>query len=41
MHLDTAAACAVIGVVSGWFVPLLVRRIPEPVDPSLVDGENV
>jgi len=41
MHLDTAAACAVIGVVSGWFVPLLVRRIPEPVDPSLVDGETV
>jgi leader peptidase (prepilin peptidase)/N-methyltransferase len=30
MHPDTAAACAVIGVVSGWFVPLLVARIPEP-----------
>jgi leader peptidase (prepilin peptidase)/N-methyltransferase len=41
MHLDTAAICAVIGVISGWFVPLLVRRIPEPVDPSLVDGETV
>ncbi len=30
MHLDTAAVCAVLGLVSGWFVPLLVGRIPEP-----------
>ena len=30
MHLDTAATCAAIGVVSGWFVPQLVARIPEP-----------
>jgi leader peptidase (prepilin peptidase)/N-methyltransferase len=33
MHLDTAAACAVIGLVSGWFVPQLVARIPEPAPP--------
>ena len=30
MHLDTAVVCALIGLVAGWFVPLLVARIPEP-----------
>jgi leader peptidase (prepilin peptidase)/N-methyltransferase len=30
MHLDTAGVCAVLGLVAGWFVPLLVARIPEP-----------
>lgn len=48
MHLDTAAACAVIGLVSGWFVPQLIARIPEPqpspdprpVEPSPVSGET-
>lgn len=33
MHLDTAAVCAVVGAVLGWFVPQLVARIPEPPDP--------
>lgn len=30
MHLDTALVCALIGAVGGWFVPLLIARIPEP-----------
>lgn len=43
MHLDAAVACALIGLVTGWFVPQLVGRIPEPepAQPSLVDGEPV
>lgn len=30
MHVDTALLCAVVGVVSGWFVPRLVAGLPEP-----------
>ncbi len=30
MHLDTAAACALIGLVAGWFVPALIAQLPEP-----------
>ena len=30
MHLDTALACALIGLVGGWFVPALIARLPEP-----------
>lgn len=30
MHLDTAAACAVIGLLTGWFVPRLIAALPEP-----------
>ena len=34
-YLDTAAAGAVVGLVSGWWVPALIARIPEPVpDPD-------
>lgn len=29
-HLDTAAVCAVLGGVSGWFVPRLIAVVPEP-----------
>jgi leader peptidase (prepilin peptidase)/N-methyltransferase len=37
-HLDTAAVCAVLGGVSGWFVPRLVAAVPEP-EPA-PDGER-
>ncbi len=30
MHLDTALACALIGLVGGWFVPAGIARLPEP-----------
>jgi leader peptidase (prepilin peptidase) / N-methyltransferase len=30
MHLDAALVSAVCGAVGGWFVPALIRRIPEP-----------
>ena len=30
MHLDTALVCALIGLGSGWFVPALISRLPEP-----------
>ena len=30
MHLDTALACALIGLVGGWFVPAVIARLPEP-----------
>jgi len=33
-HLDTAAACAIVGAVLGWFVPRLVAWIPEPTEPG-------
>ena len=33
-HLDTALFCAVVGAVAGWFVPLLVGRLPEPAEPA-------
>ncbi|QIX26893.1 prepilin peptidase [Nocardioides sp. JQ2195] len=29
-HLDTALVCALVGLVSGWFVPRLVAGLPEP-----------
>jgi leader peptidase (prepilin peptidase) / N-methyltransferase len=31
MHLDTAAVCAVTGLVAGWFIPAVIARLPEPV----------
>lgn len=34
MHYDTAAACAAVGAILGWFVPQLVARIPEPAEPG-------
>src|SRR5687767_3879121 len=37
MYLDTAAVAAVLGAVSGWFVPRLIARLPEP---SPVDAES-
>jgi len=30
MHLDAALVSAVCGAVAGWFVPALIRRVPEP-----------
>jgi leader peptidase (prepilin peptidase)/N-methyltransferase len=30
MHLDAALVSAVCGAVGGWFVPALIRRLPEP-----------
>ncbi|CUR54715.1 putative Peptidase A24A, prepilin type IV [metagenome] len=30
MHLDAALACALIGLAGGWFVPQLIRWVPEP-----------
>ena len=30
MHLDTALACALIGLVGGWFVPAVIAVLPEP-----------
>ena len=33
-HLDTAAVCALVGFVAGWFVPALIARLPEPAPPS-------
>jgi leader peptidase (prepilin peptidase) / N-methyltransferase len=30
MHLDAALVAAVCGAAGGWFVPALVRRLPEP-----------
>jgi leader peptidase (prepilin peptidase) / N-methyltransferase len=30
MHLDAALVSAVCGAVGGWFVPALIRRVPEP-----------
>lgn len=36
-HLDTALACAAIGAASGWFVPRLIARLPEPEDPPAED----
>jgi leader peptidase (prepilin peptidase) / N-methyltransferase len=33
MHLDTALVCAAIGTAGGWFVPVLIARLPEP-DPE-------
>ncbi|WP_067431933.1 prepilin peptidase [Nocardioides jensenii] len=29
-HLDTVVACVVYGAVTGWFVPHVVARLPEP-----------
>jgi leader peptidase (prepilin peptidase) / N-methyltransferase len=40
MHLDTALACAVIGLVTGWFVPQLIARIPEPQPAEPVPAER-
>jgi len=33
MHPDVALVCAALGALGGWFVPVLVGRIPEP-DPD-------
>ena len=30
MHWDTAAVAALIGAVTGWFVPWLIAKLPEP-----------
>ncbi|MGD9960208.1 prepilin peptidase [Nocardioides sp.] len=30
MQVDAALVCALIGVVGGWFVPALIRWVPEP-----------
>jgi len=29
-NLDTAVVCALLGLVSGWFVPSLIAGLPEP-----------
>ena len=35
MHLDAALVAAACGAVGGWFVPVLIGRLPEPTpDPS-------
>ncbi|KQY64239.1 prepilin peptidase [Nocardioides sp. Root140] len=30
-HLDTVIVCVVLGAITGWFVPRVVARLPEPV----------
>jgi leader peptidase (prepilin peptidase) / N-methyltransferase len=39
MHLDTALVAAVFAAVGGWFVPALVRRLPEPAPKPAPDTE--
>jgi len=40
-HLDTAAVAAVVGGVSGWFVPWLIGRVPEPEAEADTDDPDV
>jgi leader peptidase (prepilin peptidase)/N-methyltransferase len=41
VHLDTALACAVYGLLAGLLVPSLIARIPEPVpDPAPVEERD-
>lgn len=39
MHLDTALVAAVFAAAGGWFVPALVRRLPEPAPKPEPDKE--
>lgn len=33
-HLDTVAFAALSGALFGWFIPVLVARLPEPAEPD-------
>lgn len=33
-HLDTIAVAALFGAITGWFIPVLVARLPEPAEPD-------
>ena len=39
MHLPAALLCAAVAGLVGWFVPLLIARLPEPVSTREGDGE--
>jgi leader peptidase (prepilin peptidase) / N-methyltransferase len=40
MHLDTALVCALIGLAGGFFVPQLIRAVPEPEPAPLSEGPS-
>src|SRR5687767_6818164 len=40
MHWDTAGVAALFGVVTGWFVPWLVAKLPEPATDVAADPET-
>src|SRR5687767_5193817 len=40
MHWDTAAVAALFGVATGWFVPWLIAKLPEPATDVAADPET-
>ncbi|MGL5824112.1 MAG: prepilin peptidase [Nocardioides sp.] len=38
-HADASVAAAIVGCLAGWWVPSLIRRVPEPADSVAVDGQ--